>query len=140
MNILKSIRLMKLGHDVINRLEREAKMGKLWTALYGLGSFVTVAVVAKVTGACPDLATAAGGMAVLSGIGAGLALWSKKRSAVGSVEGGLGAFGLLSLVYVGVKDQIALLCGVGFEQQLPTLLAGGAMIGFGLWLQSTRKT
>lgn len=113
-------------------------MGKLWTALYGLGSFVVVAIVAKISGACPDLATAAGGMALLSGIGAGFALWSKKRSAVESVEGGLGAFGLLSLVYVGVKDQIAALCGVAFEQQLPTLIAGGVVIGFGLWLQSTR--
>lgn len=128
-----------LVHRVVERLKQEGKMGRLWTALYGLGSFVVTGLVARFTEACPALFTPGGAVAVLTGIGAGLALWAKQRKASTSAAVGLGFAALMAGVYDGVRAELQALCGSDLVSAAPTLAVGGILVGLALWLKSARE-
>ncbi len=136
MGFLDNVRQLRLLLAVRSRFREASKMGKLKTVLFAVGAAVSTAVVAQITGACPELLSAAPTIitAVVGGIATYLMRKPLSNPGVKAAATGIGGFVVATLA-----QQLDLVCGVGFVKKLPALAMAGVWVGLGLWLKAPHE-
>lgn len=138
MGLVADLKQLRLFLKVRLKLKEDSRMRGTLSAGYALASCVVVAVVAKATLACPDL-TSKFVPALVAGVLGGAALYARRPETAPKVKAagaGTATFAAIALVWDEVRKALAEVCGASFNEQLPTMLAAGAMVGLGLYLQS----
>lgn len=138
MGLIADLKQLRLFLKVRSKFKEDSKMRGTLSAGYALASCVVVAMVAKATLACPDL-TSKFVPALIAGVLGGYALYRKRPETapkMKSAGAGAGVVAAIALVWDEVRKALAEVCGASFYEQLPTMLAAGAMVGLGLYLQS----
>jgi hypothetical protein len=120
-----------------NRLREAAKVGKVKVVLFSLLGAVASGAVAQITGACPDLLSAAPAIA-MAGVGGAVTFLMRKPLQSAGTKALL--TGLGSVVFAGVVQQVNEVCGAGFVDKIPALAVAGAWVGLGLWLQAPHES
>lgn len=136
MSLFSNLKHAFLAKRVYARLQKEARLGHLKTALFALGGMLFTAVVAKLTSACPDLLSS-GGAILTACIAGGVAFWMKRPKAA-PVATSL-VIGFITAVGAGGIDALRSICGTAFITQLPTILTAVGWTTLGLWLTHPRE-
>jgi hypothetical protein len=120
-----------------NRLREAAKVGKVKVVLFSLLGAVASGAVAQITGACPDLLSAAPAIA-MAGVGGAVTYLMRKPLQSAGTKALL--TGLGSVVFAGVVQQVNEVCGAGFVDKIPAIATAGAWVGLGLWLKAPHES
>lgn len=115
-----------------DRLQEEAKVGHLKTALYGVGSAVVTAAAAAFLTSCPALATQWGSILTAGVLGAA-AYAVQRPTTAPTFKAVATAVGGAALAAGVVKFEAV--CP-GLYAQAPVLLSTAVMTGLGHWLES----
>ena len=138
MGLIGDIKLLLKARSVLNRFKDEVRDMGLGSALKTVGVLVGPPVVAYVTGFCPALFSLNGGIAVGAGVVGAVLSRGSSLGAGKSMVAGVGLAGALGLAYYQAIAEIGKLCGTGFIEQLPTILAAALAIGIGAYINGRK--
>lgn len=136
MSVFEDVRRLRLFLKVRARLREASKMKTLKVAAFSLAGMVLSGAVAAVTGACPDIVSAAPAI-VMAGLG-GLTTYLMRRPAAKAGMKAL-AIGAGAALLGAVVQQVNQVCGPGFVDKIPALAVASLWVSFGMWLKSPHQ-